>query len=106
MCIDNSGTAMQEEQEGTWEIALVGSVQLWEVFILCVVVWWELCTFWDMYTVGCALCSALCIMTAVKNNYPKESAEGAKHKLQRPKPKRFGLQEKTFRSSRQNNQGQ
>ena len=55
---------------------------------------------------GCALCSALCIITAVKNNYPKESAEGAKHKLQRPKPKRFGLQETTFGSSRQNNQGQ
>ena len=33
MCIDNSGTAMQEEQEGTWEIALVGIVQLWKVFI-------------------------------------------------------------------------
>ena len=55
---------------------------------------------------GCALCSALCIIAAVKNNYPKESAEGAKHKLQRPKPKRFGLQETTFGSSRQNNQGQ
>ena len=48
----------------------------------------------------------LCIIAAVKNNYPKESAEGAKHKLQRPKPKRFGLQETTFGSSRQNNQGQ
>ena len=55
---------------------------------------------------GCVLCSALCIIAAVKNNYPKESAEGAKHKLQRPKPKRFGLQETTFGSSRQNNQGQ
>ena len=96
MCVDNSGTAMQEEQEGTWEIALVGSVQLWEVFILCVVVWWELCTFWDMYTVGCALCSALCIMTAVKNNYPKESAEGAKHKPQRPKPKGMWVTRKNF----------
>ena len=88
---------LQEEQEGMWEvvhIVFVGGVHI--VFVGGVH-----CAYF-----GCVLCSALCIIAAVKNNYPKESAEGAKHKLQRPKPKRFGLQETTFGSSRQNNQGQ